>query len=60
LNVCLLNVQQESIQIDAIRAQIVRLLDGQPDKSNPGNQFKVTVVERELVQAEWAMLLCLR
>jgi hypothetical protein len=54
------SVEQKSIQIDAIRAQIVRLLDGQPDKSNPGNQFKVTVVEREVVQAEWPMLLCLR
>jgi hypothetical protein len=41
-------------------AQTLRLVNGTQDASNGDNIFNVTVVEKELQPAEWAMLFCLR
>jgi hypothetical protein len=54
------SVDLQSLKIDELREQTVRVLDGQPDNSNVGNTFSVTVTEKELDGSEWAMLLCLR
>ncbi len=53
------SVKLQSLKIEELRAQTVRLWDGQPDNSN-GGVFSVNVTEKELAESEWAMLLCLR
>jgi hypothetical protein len=53
------SVELQSLKIEELRAQTVRLWDGQPDNSN-GGVFSVNVTEKELAESEWAMLLCLR
>ncbi|KAJ1414602.1 hypothetical protein B484DRAFT_401732 [Ochromonadaceae sp. CCMP2298] len=48
---------QESVDLQSLKIDV---LDGQPDNSNVGNTFSVTVTVKELDGSEWAMLLCLR
>jgi hypothetical protein len=50
----------QSKKIEEMMEQTMRLIHGSVDASNNGNEFSVTVTERELQPAEWPMLFCLR
>ncbi|KAJ1399788.1 hypothetical protein B484DRAFT_406209 [Ochromonadaceae sp. CCMP2298] len=54
------SLRKQSKKIEEMVQQTVRLVDGTVDASNAGNNFSVSVTEKKLEPAEWAMLFCLR